>query len=169
MLCWGQPTHDLHEPQAYTAEDDQGVEQLNQSHKANGARGRREDSFQPRLLDLPIGLIRGRGYVCWCGLLLWTLVVGPKPMSYTFSPCHLSMTVPRIFRFITMNCFVSRRRQNSHLVFCYLSITFKMGSVQRTGPRTSGIWRKLGESAASTRCAIPPQLIHRETSEVRPS
>lgn len=85
MLWWGQPTDDLHEPQAYTAQDDQQVEQLNQSHKANmggdwgrlGAQEEEGESLQPRLSDLSIRLVRGRGCVAYWGQLLWPLDAGP--------------------------------------------------------------------------------------------
>lgn len=58
----------------------------------SGAQEREGESLQPRLLDLSI------------------LTLSRPP--------HFSVRVPRMLRFLTVNCFVPGRRQMATLVFC---------------------------------------------------
>lgn len=91
MLWWGQPTHALHEPQAYTTEDDQEAEQLNQSHKANGGQegeGRGEGKEFPAQT---LRRIRAEGLCLFAGGTAlvppsWWSQVSPRLLSQRGSP-----------------------------------------------------------------------------------
>lgn len=159
MLWWGQPTHALHEPQAHTTEDDQEAEQLNQSHKANWGPGggrEREKSFQLKPLDLPIRRIRAEGLCLQGG----DCSGAPQLVVPSLSPPPLSKRVPRMFRFITINYFVSGRRQNGHFGLLLPIYNLQDGQCVEDRPSTSGIWRKL-EKLGAPICGPSPSQVNK--------
>lgn len=91
----------------------------------------------------------------------------PQLVVPSLSPPPLSKRVPRMFRFITINYFVSGRRQNGHFGLLLSVYNLQDGQCVEDRPSTSGIWRKL-EKLGAPICGPSPSQVNKRTGKLRP-